>query len=191
MPPNWFLRYVLSPLATLILIAFTEYLYRRGYNISLGLPLAAMSLCLFWSGLKGNIISALFITAYGLDNPIWDTPRLIILILTVWPIAIGGGLLKRWLIESVKETERQRLRAEENQLKADFVDSLNGNILFLREINSDLIRLSLAISADALSKEDTEERVRNIQDKTADLAQRAIGWQQLAEAKKIVKGEEE
>ena len=34
---------------------------------------------------------------------------------TVWPVAIAGGLLKHWLIETTKEAEKQRQRAEENQ----------------------------------------------------------------------------
>jgi hypothetical protein len=39
-----------------------------------------------------------------------------------------------------------------------------------------------------MSKQDIAENINLIQDKTANLAQRAIGWQQLAEDKKLVTG---
>jgi hypothetical protein len=196
MTSNVFPRYILSPLVTLALITAIEYGARsHNLTVSLALPVGALALCLFWSGLKANILSAVFITAYAFDSSNYDTGRFIQIALTAWPVAIGGGLLKRWLIETAQkagryqaEAEYQRLRAEENQAKADFVDNLNGNIEIAREINRELIELSNAIPA--LSKNDTLGIVNRIQGKAANLAQRVIGWHQLAiEKRELLKDE--
>lgn len=183
---NPFLRFFLSPLVTILLIGATEYLRQEDYNISLGLPLMGFTLCLFWSGVRANIISAMFITAYALGHSaIWDTSRFAILLGTVWPVAIIGGLLKYWLIKAVQESERHRLWAEENQVKADFVDSLNGNIISTRNINNKLI--SMINQLPHLTKDEISVGLQMIQDEAADLAQRTVGWHQLyLEKKEIV-----
>jgi hypothetical protein len=178
---NPFLRYALSPLSVLLFIILTEVLYRYGYNVSLGLPLMALSLCLFWSGLKANIVSAILITAYGLSNPIWDTSRLIILILTVWPVAIGGGLMKIRLIETVQEEEYQRLRAEDNQDKADAYDTLNGNIQTLRKLARRLTDLCNAWNV--LNDKAKLDIVEEAQGTIVNLAQKVVGWHEIAKEK--------
>jgi hypothetical protein len=181
MMTNPFLRYALSPLSVLLFIILTEVLYRYGYNVSLGLPLMALSLCLFWSGLKANIVSAILITAYGLSNPIWDTSRLIILILTVWPVAIGGGLMKIRLIETVQEEEYQRLRAEDNQDKADAYDTLNGNIQTLRKLARRLTDLCNAWNV--LNDKAKLDIVEEAQGTIVNLAQKVVGWHEIAKEK--------
>lgn len=178
MTRNPFLRYIISPLLTLILIGVTQFLHLQGYNISLGLPLMALSLCLFWSGLKANILSAVFITAYGLDNPIYDTSRLIILLFTVWPIAVGGGLMKRWLIESTREAER-------NRHAANLIDAANGNLGKLKEIHLDSIKLVDAWKS--LSDAAKFEVVNSIRGNLGHVLTIWEGWHALFQERETVK----
>lgn len=182
-------RYVLSPLLVLLSLAGIEFASRHEwFTVTLALPVVVLALCSFWSGLWANILSAIFITAYGLYSSSFDPSQTIQLAFTVGSVAIGGGVMRRWLIESVRETERQRLRAAENQSKADFVDNLNGNIRTITEINQALIELANAMPV--LSRPIILEHLNRIQNKAANLAQRTIGWSQLAQAKKEVIGDE-
>lgn len=184
-----FSRYILGPLTTLLVLVVVHLTSQAGwFTLSLALPVGAMALCLFWSGLRANILSAILITAYALYSSRFDPSRTIQLMLTVWPVAIFGGIMRKWLIESVAETERQRLRAAENQSKADFVDNLNGNIQTIREINQALIELANGMPV--LSRPSILEIINRVQDKAANLAQRTIGWSQLAQAKREVIGDE-
>jgi hypothetical protein len=184
-----FSRYVLSPLLVALFLVGIELASRHGwFTASLALPVGVLALCLFWSGLKANILSAIFITVHALYTSSFEPSRTLQLVFTVWPVAILGGILRRWLIESVRETERQRLRAAENQSKADFVDNLNGNIETIKEINRGLIELANAMPV--LSRPAILEILNRIQNKAANLAQRTVGWHQLALAKKEVVGDE-
>lgn len=184
-----FFRYALSPLLVSLFLIVIEFFSRyEWFTVTLALPVGILSLCLFWSGLRANILSATLITAYALYAGELDPSRTLQLIFTVWPVAILGGIMRRWLIESVAETERQRLRAAENQSKADFVDNLNGNIETIREINRELIELANGMPV--LSRPAILEIINRVQDKAANLAQRTIGWSQLAQAKKEVTGDE-
>lgn len=64
----------------------------------------------------------------------------------------------------------------------------NENIEALLIINQELIELANAIPV--LDKLDTLKHINQIQSKVANLAQRVIGWEQLAQAKKdVLKGE--
>lgn len=183
-------RYVLSPLLVLLSLAGIEFVSRHEwFTVTLALPVGVLALCLFWSGLWANILSAALITAYALYSSELDPSRTLQLVFTVWPVAILGGIMRRWLIESVRETERQRLRAAENQSKADFVDNLNGNIETVREINKELIELANAMPV--LARPVILEIVNRIQNKAANLAQRTVGWSQLAAAKREVIGGDE
>lgn len=62
------------------------------------------------------------------------------------------------------------------------------NIEALKEINEELIKLANAIPV--LSKDDILKHLNRIQDRVADLAQRAVGWHKLAQEKKKVIGNE-
>jgi len=182
-------RYALSPLLVILSLVVIEFASRyEWFTVSLALPVGVLSLCLFWSGLRANILSATLITVYVLYETSLDPSRTIQLLFTVWPVAIFGGTMRKWLIESVTETERQRLRAEENQAKANAFDTLNGNIETIKEINTELIDLTNALNV--LSKAQILEIVNRIQGKAANLAQRVVGWSQLALAKKEVIGDE-
>lgn len=182
-----FSRYILSPLLVSLFLFWVDFA-SQWFTITLALPVGVLALCLFWSGLWANIISAALITAYALYDSSFDPSRTLQLIFTVWPVAILGGIMRRWLIESVAESERQRLRAAENQSKADFVDNLNGNIQTIREINRQLIELANAMPI--LSRPVILEHLNRIQDRAANLAQRTVGWRELAEAKRKVVGDE-
>jgi hypothetical protein len=185
-----FFRYALSPLLVALFLVGIEFASRYEWlTVSLALPVGVLSLCLFWSGLRANILSAILVTAYALYSSSLDPTRTIQLVFTVWPVAIFGGIMRKWLIESVAEAERQRLRAAENQSKADFVDNLNGNIETIKEINRELIELANAIPA--LEKNGILSRLNRTQNKAANLAQRTVGWRELAQAKKEVIGDEE
>jgi hypothetical protein len=178
-----------SPLLVLLSLIGIDLASRHEwFTVSLALPVGVLSLCLFWSGLRANILSAAFITAYALYSSSFDPSRTIQLIFTVWPVAILGGIMRKWLIESIEEAERQRLRAAENQAKADLVDGLNGNIEIVKEINTELIDLTNALNV--LSKAQIRDELNQIQGKAANLAQRVVGWSQLALAKKEVIGDE-
>lgn len=184
-----FLRYALSPLLVLLSLVAIEFVSRyHWFTVTLALPVVVLALCSFWSGLWANILSAVFITAYGLYSSSFDPSQTIQLAFTVGSVAIGGGVMRRWLIKSVAETERQRLRAAENQSKADFVDNLNGNIETIKEINRELIELINGMPV--LERHQIRQKLELIQDKAANLAQRTVGWSQLALAKKEVIGDE-
>lgn len=178
-----FFRYALSPLLVSIFLIIIEFFSRyEWFTVTLALPVGVLALCLFWSGLRANILSATLITAYALYSSDFNPSRTIQLMLTVWPVAILGGIMRRWLVESVKETERQRLRAAENQSKADFVDNLNGNIETIKEINRELIELTNGMPV--LERHQIRQKLELIQGKAANLAQRVVGWHQLAQEKK-------
>lgn len=183
---NSTLRYTLSPVCTILALALIHLASRYDwFTVSLAFPIGVMALCLFWSGLRANILSAILVTAYAMTSPYFDLSRSIqIIFLAAWPIALIGGFLRRWLVESVIEGERQRLRANENQSKADFVDTLNGNIETIKEVNRELIDLTNALNV--LSKSQVRDELNRIQGKAANLAQRVVGWSQLAQAKKEV-----
>lgn len=183
------LRYILSPVLTLLTLILIDQAIRWNLlAVSLAFPVGVMALCLFWSGLRANVLSAIFISAYAFYSSDFDPSRAGQIAFMALAVAIGGGVMRRWLIESVRETERQRLRANENQEKADFVDNLNGNIETIKEINRELIELSNALGV--LSKPQIRDELNRIQNKAANLAQRTVGWSQLALAKKTVTGEE-
>lgn len=195
MTSNPFLRYLLSPLVVLASIGTVDLLSHKyeWLTLSLALPVGLMALCLFWAGLRANVASALILSTYaiynGLYSPEYDLSRAVQVVAVAWPVAVVGGLLKRWLIDAARETERQRLRAAENQSKADFVDTLNGNIQTIKEVNSELIELSNAVPV--LSKSDILTIINRIQGKAANLAQRVVGWHQLAQEKKSYLAEKE
>lgn len=178
-----FSRYILSPLLVSLFLIVVEFFSRyEWFTVTLALPVVVLVLCSFWSGLWANILSAIFITAYGLYSSSSDPSQTIQLAFTVGSVAIGGGIMRRWLIESVAETERQRLRAAENQSKADFVDNLNGNIETIKEINRELIELTNGMPV--LERHQIRLKLEGIQRKAANLAQRVVGWHQLAQEKK-------
>ena len=168
-----FLRYVLSPLVTLITILaveFTSSIY--GFTATAALPVTALALCLFWSGLKANVVSAVFITIYAFHLFYHDDPaRFIQLMLTAWPIAIGGGLLKRWLIESVLEAEYYRQKA---------IDNFNGNRAKMVEA---LDNLDKALEAKEVV--DIKKYVQIARLKQADTLTLTSSWHEMAKDKRL------
>lgn len=186
-----FRRHFLSALTVAASLLIIEFLVVwADWAISLAIPFGILSgSILLWSGFRGALLAAAVTLIFPFYHfELYGYNGLLQILIGAGIISLNG-ILKRTIREEAQEIERERLRANENQSKADFVDGLNGNIEYLREINQDLIRLSLAV--ELMPKVSIISSINLIQDKTANLAQRAIGWQQLALAKKVVKGEEE
>lgn len=180
-----FLRYALSPLATLFALILIDQAARRELlTVSLAFPVGIMALCLFWSGLRANILSAILITAYALYSSHFDLSRAGQIAFTVWPVAIFGGVMRRWLIESVAEAERQRLRAAENQEKADRYDILNGNIERLKRSTERLYDLVQAWRL--LDDNKRLEVIKEVRNDLANLATVVDGWRLLAQEKRDI-----
>lgn len=190
MPHNLFLRYTLSPLVTLVLLIGLEYGARRhGLTVSMALPVGALALCLFWSGFRANIMSAIFITAYAFYNFNNDLSRFAQLVLTVWPVAVGGGLLKRWLVQAVAEVERYRVEAElatadaeRNREKAEMLDALNGNIANLKKWHKRLLDLDRGWNV--LKPAVQQEIVQEVGNGLGNLLQSTEGWRQFEQWQK-------
>lgn len=178
-----FFRYVLSPLATALGLALIHL--APSYDLatpSLFLPVGVLAICMFWSGLWANVLGAIFISAYAFWRSDYDLSLTLQVMFVAGAVAIGDGILRRWLIKSIRGEEWQRLRAAENQSKADFVDSLNGNIQTIKEINQELIELTNGMPV--LERHQIRQKLEITQLKAANLAQRVIGWHQLAQEKK-------
>lgn len=175
------LRYVLSPLLVLLFLIGVDFASRyEWFTVSLALPIGVLSLCLFWSGLRANILSAVFITAYALYNSSFDPSRTIQLVFAVWPVAVTGGLLKRWLIESVIEAERNRHAAEA-------MSAVNGNLGKLKEIHLDSVKLVDAWKS--LNDTAKFEVVNNIRGNLAHVLNIWEGWHALFQEREAVKWE--
>jgi hypothetical protein len=194
-----FIRYALSPLLTLLSLVLVHFLTRyEFYTASAALPFGVMTLMLFFSNIRANLISALlisFYSFYGLEYDLWRFSQVMV---SLWPVAIIGGLLRHWLIQSARELERQRYLAEEhraiaevheqyakkqekradiNQAAADFVEGLDSNIILLRQLNDEAVEL--ISNFNILQRGDVLERLNRIQGKIVNVAQKAIGWHQL------------
>ena len=173
MSRNPFLRYALSPLLTLITILAVEWTSNiYGFTATTALPITVLTLCIFWSGLKANILSAAFITLFAIHLfYLGDLARFIQIMLTVWPIAIFGGLLKRWLIESVLEAEYYRQKA---------IDNFNGNRAKMVEA---LDNLDKALEAKEVV--DIKKYVQVARLKQADTLTLTSSWHEMAKDKRL------
>lgn len=165
---NPFLRYVLSPLLVLLSLVGIEFASRHEwFTVTLALPVGVMALCLFWSGLRANLVSATFVTAYALYSSHFDPSRTIQLMLTVWPVAVFGGLMRKLLIESATEAEHYRLKA---------IDTLNGN---RKKMEEALEALDLALASNDMVEIKKQVQIARI--KQADTLTLVSSWHEIAQ----------
>jgi hypothetical protein len=176
-----FNRFFLSPLVTVILLLLVEYARRFDwYTPSTAIPLAGMLTCVFWSGLRANAISALFITAYTLTIFPDDPARSSQVIIFAWFVAIPCGLLKQQQIRDAVEAER-------NRHAAALVDAANGNLGTLKEIHTDTV--SLVQGWQILSPEIRFRRVDEIRGRLANVLHIWEGWHILYKEREALKWE--
>lgn len=191
---NW-PRYI-GPLVTIALIAVNQALIVSGlFPVQVAwlyLPVAFSAL----TGLRAGLASAVMVATYSVWLGPTDPQRTVIIPLSVLLLAAGVGLQSRSLRRSLMETRAalleasdQHRRADENQDKANFVDTLNGNILKVIEV---IEIIDLAIDESRLAgKPVLTNRLIDTRLILADLATRAKGWHALAKERGFVLGEDD
>jgi hypothetical protein len=184
---GWFARFLLSPLLVSLSLLLTDYLVSLGYPVVLAGSYFWLAATSMLGGIRASLLSASLIALYVGYK--WDHYGFyggLQVILYAYGIALAVGLLKHRERIKAQEAVYQRVKAEENQAKADFVDSINGNILILKELNGETV--DLINNFDIMQRHTILEKLVYIQGKLVNVAQKAVGWHQLyLETQEVIK----
>jgi hypothetical protein len=173
-----FKRYFLGPLVVMAMIGVVEYFHTiLLFEPSAALPFAGMAISLYFGGWRSNMASALLASSYALVLHPDDPARVAQAVIACFAVAIGGSFLR--------ESERKAwTHAGSNQDKAEFVDSINGNLKLLErahKMSDDLLE-----GWEVLSQSARYEKIAQIRGTLANLRLLAEGWHKMAKERGFI-----
>jgi hypothetical protein len=173
-------------------VAFTV-IYHLG-SVAFGYSITGAWLWLFMiigsvGGLRAGLICAGFISAYSFYAFPDDLSRVIQVAAASFLAVLIVGMETRALRRSVADETTQRKRADDNQSKADIVDSVNGNLkLALGAID---ILDSLRFGWDSIEDKNRLAMVEQARGKLADQVTLHRSFRQMARERGFVLGEDD
>lgn len=172
------IRWIWGPVATIIITAAYHALLKDfGLSATTAIFFILVVQASFWGGWPAGLLSALWGTGYNFYVT-GDTPR---------TVQVGIAMFVSVLVLSWQSREiyRQAELARTNQIKADLVDSANGNINRLNDVLK--ILDDLIMGWDVLSEQSRKGIMEDIRNRLATMILLVAGWHALSRERDFVK----
>lgn len=173
-------RYFSGPLATLLLVGLSDIGRNYGLSPTVVLPFAGLGLSTYFGGWRSNLVCSLIVSTYAIFVYPHDLSRILQVALASIALAIGASLLKQ-------QERRAQGAALLNLEKAEFVNSINGNLRLLgraHKMTDDLLSGWSVLSPTA-----QRLKVEEIRGTLADLQLLTGGWHAMAKERGLVEKE--
>jgi hypothetical protein len=175
-----FKRFLAGPLLTLAALLCAYFIWPDWNTLTLAPLFPLLAFSGFVSGLRANLVSAIFVSVYAYQSVNYSPERVIAVTLSVFGTVLIVGILHRQRRDAAVEAERNRHALE-------LINAANGNLGRLREIHLDAA--NLIQSWKSLGEPGRFQVVDKIRGDLANVLLVWEGWHQLFKEREKMKWE--